>query len=451
MNNSVNREILRLSIPAIVSNITVPLLGLFDTGISGHLGSEKFLAAIAVGSVMLNVVFWLFGFLRMGTTGLTATALGANNGEEIRKVFTRALAIAVISGVLLIILQYPVFKGLNLLIGGGEEIKELIEEYFLIRIWGAPALLATMVLSGWFVGMQSTVYPLIINVGMNIVNIVVSFLLVYPANMGFEGIAWGTTISNYAGLGIGAFCCLYFIKGQPLFCRWRNLMDGSGLGKFFSVNSNLFIRSMCIIGVTMGVTAAGGQLGVMTLAVNIIVMQFFQFFSFFMDGFAFSGEAMLGLYAGANNRQRFNLSRRALLLWTGGMALVFTLIYLFGLDTITMMLTDSDTVRHGVSEIALFVILIPGVSAWAFIYDGFYIGITKTRIMMFATIIATIAFFVIAFINPGDGQLSIQTRGNGAIWTAFLVYLGLRGLLLAIYWKNETKNLFQASELSSLT
>lgn len=445
--DSINRQILRLSLPAIVSNVTVPLLGLFDTAISGHLGSENFLAAIAVGSVMLNVLFWLFGFLRMGTTGLTATALGANDGKGIRKIFTESIGIGVVAGLLLILFRYPLLDCLTSLIGADAAIAGSVQSYFLIRIAGAPALLATMAICGWFVGMQNTVYPLVISVAMNIINIVISYLLVYPLGMGFEGVATGTMISNYAGLAIAAGCSLYFMRGKRLFCSIRELFRGRDLSRFFSVNSNLFIRSFCIICVTLGVTAAGSRLGVMVLAINVIVMQFFQFFSFFMDGFAFSGEAMAGLYSGARDFGKLRESVRALLLWTLGMALAFSVVYGFGFSAITALLTDSETVRQSIESVFIFVLLIPSVSAWAFIYDGFYVGLTDTRLMMLSTVLATVMFYIIAFLSFDNGRLVIETGGNSSIWTAFLVYLGIRGLVLAAFWKSRVNRLRSAGQI----
>ena len=422
-----------------MSNVTIPLLGLCDTAISGHLGSELFLAAIAVGSVMLNVVFWIFGFLRMGTTGLTATSLGANDANEVRRVFSRAFFIGVSAGILLIVFRYPIMEGLLKICGSNSEIRESVEEYFLIRIWGAPALLATMVVTGWFVGMQSTVYPLIISVGMNIANIALSFILVFYSDMGFIGVAAGTLISNWFGLLLSIACMIWFLKKTKIFSTLREIFNPDGLKKFFSVNSNLFIRSLCIICVTMGVTAASGRLGPLTLAVNVIVMQFFQFFSFFMDGFAFSGEALIGLYAGERNPERLRLSYRALLMWTLGIGVIFTFIYLFFNGNITSLLTDSTIVREGVRKIEIFIIMIPLVSAWAFIYDGFYVGLTDTRLMMFSTLIASIFFFIISFLSVEEGEVFINVSNNDMIWTGFLVYLGIRGVVLASAWKGRLK------------
>lgn len=430
--DSLNREIIRLSIPTIVSNVTIPLLGICDTAISGHLGSELFLSAIAVGSVMVNVVFWIFGFLRGGTTGITANALGAGNEGDIAKVLYRALFIALTAGILLIACQKPIFSFLNLVAGAGSEIKEYVKSYFTYRIWGAPALLSIIVLSGWFVGMQNTFYPMLIAVFTNIVNISSSCLLVYGFNSGFDGVAIGTLISNWVGLLFAVACFFKFRRGRIMKCSLSNFLKGEWW-RYFSVNGNLFLRSLFIICVTMGVTAAGARIGNLALAVNVIVMQFFQFFSFFMDGFAYSGEAMIGLRCGERNIEALKTCARRLLQWTLATGIFFSLGYFISLETITSWLTDKDNVIDGVTDLTLWISLIPIISCWSFIFDGFYVGLTDTFRMMISTLIGGVIFFAVISIDYYTPLLS-DLEANMIIWTAFLSYLFFRGLYLFISW-----------------
>ena len=434
---NINREILRLSVPAIVSNITVPLLGLCDTAISGHLGSELFLAAIAVGSMMLNVVFWLFGFLRMGTTGMTAKAFGAANDDEISQVFTRALTLGLAIGVLLIAFQRPLMNGLCGVIGAEESVTDLVDKYFSICIWEAPSMLATMAISGWFVGMQSTFYPMVIAISVNVINIIASLSYVFGFGMGFEGIAYGTLTANWAGLMVAIIAVVHFRKGRRLFCGLRDIVGGGGLASFFTVNVNLFFRSACITAVSLGVTAAGARLGALTLAVNAVLMQFFTLFSFFMDGFAFSAEALVGKYAGAKDEKMLRRSVAHVLLWGLWMALLFSVVYLFGYSVITALLTDEVPVRTGVAAMRVWIWLIPIVSVWAFVFDGFYVGITATGKMLRATLVATAAFFIISFLHIEEGRVEVTVVSNGFLWSAFLSYLFLRGALLAAMWKRK--------------
>lgn len=443
--DSINRDILRLSLPTIVSNITVPLLGICDTAISGHLGSELFLSAIAVGTVMLNVVFWIFGFLRGGTTGLTANALGSGNEEEISKVFYRSLLIALVAGFLIILCHTPVFKILWWITGSDSEIKNFVIDYFNIRVWGAPALLATMAISGWFVGMQTTFYPMLIAILMNIVNIGSSFWFVYGLGYGFNGVAMGTTISNWIGLIVAAGCIIWFRNGKGLRCTYKNLIEGNWW-RYFSVNGNLFLRSFFIICVTMGVTAAGARISNLTLAVNAVVMQFFLFFSFFMDGIAFSGEALAGLRCGEKNFSLLDMTVKKLLHWTIATALTFSFLYLLALKPVTSLLTDNVRVIEEVFELNYWIILIPVVSCWAFIFDGLYIGITDTFKMMLSALIGGILFFGVVSLNYYEISYFRGIEGNKVIWTAFLCYLGGRGAFLSLTWKNSIlrlKNLTQ--------
>lgn len=448
---NINGDILRLSLPAIVSNITVPLLGLCDTAISGHLGSELFLAAIAVGSMMLNVVFWLFGFLRMGTTGMTAKAFGAKGEYEISKVFTRALTLGFLIGALLVAFQTPLMNGLCNVIGAEEDVTDLVDKYFSICIWEAPSMLATMAISGWFVGMQSTFYPMVIAISVNVINIVASLTYVFGFGMGFEGIAYGTLTANWAGLLVAIAMVIRFRKGKRILCSVKDIAGGGGISSFFTVNVNLFFRSACITAVSLGVTAAGARLGALTLAVNAVLMQFFTLFSFFMDGFAFSAEALVGKYAGAHDEKMLRKSVRLVLLWSLWMALIFSAVYLLGYSGITDLLTDELGVRQGVYGMRVWIWLIPIVSVWAFVFDGFYVGITETGKMLRATLIATAAFFIISFLHIEGGKIEVAVVSNGFLWSAFLCYLFLRGALLGAMWRGSREDaMSQPGEAISL-
>lgn len=434
-----NREILRLSVPAIVSNVTVPLLGLCDTGISGHLGSEVYLAAISVGSMMLSVVFWLFGFLRMGTTGLTATAFGAGDAAGCRDVFTRSFALALAAGAILTTVQGPLMRVLLLFVSPGPEVAPLVERYFGICILEAPALLGTLAVSGWFVGMQNTVWPMAIAIGVNVVNIAASLLLVFRFGMGFEGVALGTLSANWLGLAAALGAVAFFTRKRGGFWNWRALREWKGPGNFFSVNASLFFRSFFITAVTLGVTAAGARLGAMTLAVNAVLMQFYTLFSFFMDGFAFSGEALTGRFQGAGNRGMARRSHKALLGWAFGMGVFFTLAYVSGITGMASLLTDEECVRAGVRAMWPWIAALPLVSVWAFIYDGFFVGALATSRMLWATMAASIVFYMTVF---GPWHWPVEW-GNRILWSAFLCYLGLRGAILMVQWPAVERSRFK--------
>lgn len=294
-----DRAILRLALPAIASNITVPLLGLCDTAITGHLGSEIYLAAVAAGGTIFNVILWLCGFLRMGTTGLTAEALGSQKKGATNIIFWRSVSLAAILGLLVIIIREPLLDLFMGIISPGEETSKAASLYFSICAWGIPPLLITLSINGWFIGMQDTMRPMLISISMNLFNVAASLIAVYGINAGFAGVAYGTLTANWAGLILATSVVFAYSKKVSLKPDLKRIIRGGGYGKFFRVSTDLFLRSACIMGVSLSVTAIGARMGDLTMAVNTIMLQFFLFFSYFMDGFSFAGEALIGKNAGA--------------------------------------------------------------------------------------------------------------------------------------------------------
>lgn len=445
----IDKEILKLAAPAIVNNITVPLLGLSDTAIAGHLGSAAYLGAMAVGAMMLNVIYWLCGFLRMGTTGLSAQAYGARNAAMARDILGKSIVIGALIAVAAIALQTPLARLLLKVISADAEITGQASLYFHIVIWAAPAQLAVMSISGWFIGMQNTVVPMIVAIGINVVNILLSVLLVFVWHTGFAGVAVGTLCSNWLGL----VAAILFLLNQLRKMRPASESSDSsaghwnhpavkesrvGWGRFFSVNGDLFFRSACIMGVTLAMTSIGARLGETTLAANAVMMQFFLFFSYFMDGFAFAGEALVGKAAGARDRRLLTRSVSALVKWGAGMALFFTLAYLAGIRPVVSLLTDSDAVREAVVSMRFWLVALPPVTVAAFIFDGVFIGLARTRPLLVVTLVASAAFFAISFLGGRPGNIP----SNTLLWLAFETYLLLRGILLALrYLKLQRKSL----------
>lgn len=430
----INRCILRLAIPAIINNITVPLLGLCDTAVAGHLGSPAFIGAVSVGAMMINVFFWLCGFLRMGTTGLTANAFGAGAFRDVRRVLGMALSVAAVISLVILIFQKP-FLSLLLIVTSPEgDVAALSSQYFSICIWGLPAQLGFMAICGWFIGMQSTLVPMLVAVGMNLVNIGLSLSFVFLFDMGFPGIPLGTAVANWIGLAASLI-----IAGRMLPKKEEGTEAESKIsfGKFFSVNANLFLRSACVMGVSVAVTSIGARLGDITLAANAVVMQFFIFFSYFMDGFAFAGEALVGKDAGSSDRSRMMVTIGALLKWGGGVATVFLIVYIIGSDFIASLLTDEETVLHTVRHLKLWICLLPPLTVLAFLFDGIFIGLTRTREMLIATASATAAFVLILVV----GFRLSSPWANMLLWGAFETYLLLRGVLLASIFYAERRRL----------
>lgn len=447
---SVDREILGLALPAIVNNITVPLLGLCDTAIAGHLGSAIFLGAMSVGAMMLNVIYWLCGFLRMGTSGLTAQAFGAGDMSAGRDVLSKAMAIAACLSALAILFQSPLLRLLLAVIGPDSEVTAYASLYFRICIWSAPAQLGIMAVSGWFIGRQNTVVPMTVAIGVNVINILMSLMLVFVWHCGFAGIAAGTLTAAWIGF-VGA---LLFVRRELAAERDKTVdrtkikdnADSNNVetkGKvrwklFFSVNGNLFFRSACIMCVSLAMTSVGARLGELTLAANAVIMQFFLFFSYFMDGFAFAGEALVGRAAGARDRKMLQLYVRSLLVWGVWIALAFLLVYIVASGPITSLLTDVASVRDAVDEMHIWVVVLPPVAVSAFIFDGIFIGLARTGSLLVSTLIASAIFFATVFLGPRIGE----TLSNPLLWTAFEIYLLMRGVLLASeYVKIQRKSL----------
>jgi MATE family multidrug resistance protein len=426
-----NRKILRLSIPNIVSNITVPLLGLVDLALMGHLKSEIYIGAIALGGVIFNFIYWGFGFLRMSTSGFTAQAFGEENKTETITVLARALAVAVFTGLVILALQLPIaWAGFNL-IGGSEEVKTLAREYFLIRIWAAPAALSLFVFSGWFLGMQNARYPMAIAILANVANILLSVLFVFGLNMKSDGVALGTALSQYIGLILAIF--LFQKKYRELlpYLKTNQVFNLKRLTEFFRVNSDIFIRSFCIILVFTFFTSESANTNDTILAVNSLLIQMLLFFSFFIDGFAFAGEALVGKFFGA--RQKSNLIKvvKLLFLWGVGLALAFTLIYMAGMNTILQLLTSQQDVIESARPFLFWVILIPLASFSSFIWDGIYIGATASAAMRNALLGATFLVFapVYYFLNP--------VWENHALWLAMVLFMFARGAIQTFLFRRS--------------
>lgn len=415
-----DKRILRIALPSIVSNITVPLLGLIDVAIVGHLGSPAYIGAIAVGGMLFNIIYWLFGFLRMGTGGMTSQAYGRRNLPEVTRLLLRAVGIGLAVACCLIALQVPIRQAAFLLIHSTEEVREAATRYFHICIWGAPAMLGLYGLTGWYIGMQNSRIPMVVAITQNVVNILASLCLVYLCGMKVEGIALGTLIAQYAGLLTG--CALWFRRYGRLrkYVARKGVWRKDAMLRFFQVNRDIFLRTLCLVAVTLFFTSAGASQGEITLAVNTLLMQFFTLFSYVTDGFAYAGEALSGKYIGARNRAAFHATLRRLFVWGAAMTLLFTGTYALGGNAFLGLLTDEPEVIAAAGSFFGWALAVPAAGIAAFIWDGVFIGATATRGMLLSMATAAAFFFILYY-----GLRS--TLGNHALWLAFLTYLAVRG------------------------
>lgn len=420
-----NKQILHIALPSIISNITVPLLALVDTTIVGHLGSASYIAAIALGGMIFNMIYWLFNFLRMGTGGLTAQAYGASQHQATSYILLRSLTIAGGIALTLLLLQRPIFQVTFHFVTATTEVRSLASIYFNILIWGAPAMLALYSFTGWFLGMQNARIPMCIAITQNVVNIAVSTLLVFGCHLKIEGVALGTLISQYTALLLAVIFCLTKFDVKQHF-ELKAILDINTLKRFFQINRDIFLRTLCLIAVTTYFTSAGSTQGELTLAANTLLMQFFIIFSYFMDGFAYAGEALGGRYFGAHDRLNFQRVTRCLFAWGGALSVLFFFIYFLSGTSLLHLLTNDSQVINRAQQYLPIIYFIPLISFAAFLFDGLYIGTTATRYMLISMFCASAAFFVL---------INVCTLSNTLLWLAFLVYLGGRGLMQAFLFK----------------
>ena len=432
LNNSKNREILRLAIPSIISNVTVPLLGLVDLSIVGHIGNEDYISAIAVGSMIFNVMYWLLGFLRMGTSGMTSQAFGREDTMECIRILVRSLTIGLAFGLLFILTQSGLEWGLLRLMNTPEASWEYVTTYFQIVIWGAPAMLGLYSLTGWFIGMQDTRTPMVVAILQNLVNILASLSLVFVLGWGIAGVAAGTLLAQWIGFLVallGAWKRLHKVNclriGQGLGTdSWSRLVRVLSVKaawiNFFLVNKDIFLRTLCLIVVNFYFTSAGGKQGAMMLAVNTLLMTLFTIFSYVMDGFAYAGEALSGKYYGAGDKQGLHVTVRNLFQFGFLMAVLFMGLYMIGGTGFLHLLTDDNTVVEAARPYLPWACFIPVVGVTAFILDGVFIGLTDTKGMLFSTVMAMVLFFIVYFVFR-------DWLANYALWLAFLSFLLMRG------------------------
>lgn len=421
-----DREILALSIPAIASNITVPLLGLVDVAIVGHIGSAVFIGAISLGGTAINVLYWIFSFLRQGSSGLTAQAYGAGDSARQSAVLYRSLVIAMLLSAIILLLKNPAAAFVIDYMGSGDEAAVLARTYFSICIWGAPAVIGTTALSGWMLGMQYSKGPMWMALTSNLLNIPLSLVFVFLLHIDIRGVALGTAIAQWVGFIVGLL--IVFRRFRPGNPQWDSVFDLNGIRRFFSVNVDLFLRTLCLVAVTLWFTHAGASQGTLILAANALLMQFFMLFSYFMDGFAFAGEALAGKYLGAGDKAGLRSCITRLFKIGCIMALLFTVIYFLAGEDFMRLLTSDEATVNAARDFFAWVFTIPLAGFSAFIWDGVFGGMTHTKLgLLVPMILAAGCFFIIYFF-------ALPLMGNHGLWAAFIAYCIIRGAAQTAYY-----------------
>ena len=425
-----NRDVWRIAAPLILSNITVPMLGMVDTGVTGHLDDAAYLGAVAIGSMIFGFIYTGVNFLRMGTTGITAQRFGANDYDGLRVSLGQAIIVALAIAAILILLQWPIGYLAMQLLGADAEIKAYALEYFSIRIWSAPGTLATYALLGWFIGLQNARAPLLIVLTINITNIALDLLFVLVFGMKVDGVALASVIAEYTGVAVGigfAFRSLRKYAGHWPVAKLVKLRE---YGAFFAINGNLFVRTMALVFTLAFVTAQGARIGGLVLAANALLMNFQHLTAFGLDGIAHAAEALVGKAIGEGRREALQRSVQLTLKWSLIFAAGFSVCYLIGGPILIRVLTDLPDVQQTTLRYLPWMIASPLISVWSFLYDGVFVGATRAREMRNIMVISAFVVFLPAWYL-------LQWLGNDGLWLAFMVFMASRGIGMHLVYRTR--------------
>ncbi len=422
-------EVLRTAWPLILANATVPLLGLADTAVIGNTGTVVDLGAIALGALILNFVYWAFGFLRMGTTGFVAQAVGAQDEPEVRAGLARPLLLGAAIGVVIVVLRWPIERVSLGLLSGGAEVESIAAQYVRVRIWGAPACLATYVVMGGLIGLGATRQLLALQVFLNGINIALDVLFAGVLDMGAVGVALGTAIAEWTSLGLALWLVARVLRrrepSDEPFLAWPRILDRARLREMLSAHSDILVRTLLLLGGFAWFTNQSAKFGDATLASNHLLLQLVSFTAFFLDGFAFAAEALVGRAKGAADLSAFDRAvwRTTELAVVSGLLLAGTILVLggVGIDLLTDLHAVRAVARDHLVEVGVYVAL----SAWAFQLDGVFIGVTRTRSMRNAALVSLAGFLALSW-------LLIPAYGNHGLWIAFIGYVVLRAASLGV-------------------
>ena len=439
-----NKEILKLAVPSILANITIPLVGIVDTAIVGHLSDATAIGGIAIGTMLFDLLYWNFGFLRIGTSGLTAQGYGraypraegkgVHVPDECRRILTHSLTIALVATLFIWAIQWLFVTAVLSVVPCTPEVAEVAREYFFVRIWAAPATLMLFTFKGWFIGMQDTKSPMAVDILVNVVNMLASYYLAVYTPAGIVGVAYGTLIAQYTGLLLAILILVF--KYGIVHIGLREMIEamrGPDTRRIMSLNGNLVIRSLCFMVVYVGYTSLASRYGNVELAVSSILMKLFMFFSFFVDGFAYAGEALVGKAVGEwkmeNGKWKINEVVRALFNWAIGVGLLFTAVYaVWGKGCIALLTSDTQVLEASGKYIG-WLIAMPLISTLAFMWDGVYVGATAGKQIRNSMIWAALGF-VLGYL------LTYRWLGMQALYIAYFAHLVARAAYLTVEWKN---------------
>ncbi len=422
-NLSLHRQVFALAFPMVLSNITIPLLGLVDAAVIGHLNQAWYLGGVAVGSTMITVMLFMLGFLRMATTGIAAQAWGADDRVQLAQIFLQGAGLALVLSVGVIALHPLISHTALLMTDASDDVKHFADQYFSIRVLGTPAALINMVIMGWLLGTQNAKRPMILLITINLINIVLDLLFVVEFDWKVEGAAYASVIADYSGAGLGLYFVHQVWRQKKLtipFTQYRRIL--SGFGRLLRLNRDIFLRSLCLQLVFGFMTFQSAALGDDIVAGNAILMNFLMLVSFAMDGFAYAMEAMIGKAVGEKSKDTLIASLTVTTCWSLVITLLITLTFYFFGDAIINAMSSIESVRNQAYIFLPWLVVMPLISMWCFLLDGLFVGATQASDMRNTMFLALIGFFSIWWLSQG--------LGNHALWAAMLGFMALRGVLL---------------------
>lgn len=425
-----NRNVLRLAVPSILANITVPLVGMVDLAIAGRLGDASIIGGIAVATMLFDLLYWNMGFLRIGTGGMVAQAYGRRDFPAAMRVFTQGMATALAIALIIWIIQYIFVEAAFLFIDASPEVEKLAREYYFIRIWAAPATLSLFVFKGFFIGMQNAVSPMAVDITVNILNLAASVYFAIYAGMGFSGIAMGTVVAQYSGMALASALLIIYYKKLLKYIDIRRSVKFRYIRNFFAINIDLFVRSICFLFIYCGFTSLSARFGDVLLAASTIMMKLMLLYSYFIDGFAYAGEALAGRYIGAKDPESLRKAVRVIFAWCMGIGGVSTVVYLFAGEPLFRMMTDNVPVIESSARFMPWLLVMPVISCIAFTWDGIFIGATASRTIRNGMIWSAAGFFAAYYISVP--YISVQ-----ALWVAFMTHLLIRTVYMSVTAKKQ--------------
>jgi MATE family multidrug resistance protein len=436
MNRETHKRVWLIAGPIIISNISVPMLGAVDTAVMGHLPDPKYLGGVAIGAMVFTFIYWGFGFLRMGTGGLTAQAFGAQDADEVRACLARAAVIGIPAALILIVLQLPIASVAFSILEASSDVENLAQEYFFVRIWGAPATLMNFALLGWFIGCQNTKAALWHQLSLNGVNIVLDLVFVVWFGWGVAGVAAATAIADAVAVVIGLFLALPILRmlgGQ--FIRAK-ILEASKIKRAVALNIDIFIRTICLVFAFAYFTAQCAAFGNVVLAANAVLLNFQTFMAHALDGFAHSAEALGGGAIGAEDRRAFRDAVRVSVFWGLVVAVGFSLLYLVAGPVIIDVLTGIETVRETGRDFLVWSAIMPLIAVFPFLLDGIFLGATRGATMRNAMIVSLMFYVACCYFL-------VPLWGNDGLWASLTIFMGARGLTLGVRYPALVKSVGQ--------